>query len=283
MGKLEMDRSVEQPETLDAVKASLNYLAEGGEKPVLYPSVAGAGVTRYTGNRVAHVVSIHDGRPLRDKLSLDAHGFVLVRHVTAVSDFFDADEVRTVYHPEVERLVKEVSGASHVVIFDHTLRAESEKTREEKKMRDPARVVHNDYTDRSAPRRVRDLLAPYEAEARLEARFAIINVWRPIAGPVRSAPLAVCDARSVAPKDLVPSERRAKDRVGEVQQVLFNPSHRWYYFPNMRRDEALLIKTYDSEKDGRARFTIHTAFDDPNTPPGAAPRESIETRVFAFF
>ena len=114
-------------------------------------------------------------------------------------------------------------------------------------------------------------------------RFAIINVWRPLREPVLSAPLALCDARSVAPGDLIASERRSKDRIGEIQQVVFNPEHRWYYFAGMGRDEVLLIKTYDSAEDGRARFTIHTAFDDPTAPADAPPRLSIESRTFAFF
>ena len=100
---------------------------------------------------------------------------------------------------------------------------------------------------------------------------------------MQTAPLALCDAASVAPEDLVAVERRAKDRIGEIQQVLHNPAHRWTYFPDLAIDEAILIKTYDSATDGRARFTIHTAFDDPTSAPDAPPRESIETRCFAFF
>ena len=122
-----------------------------------------------------------------------------------------------------------------------------------------------------------------EAEDLLERRFVIINVWRPIVEPVQTAPLALCDAASVAPEDLIAAERRAKDRVGEIQLAVFNPAQRWYYFPNMRRNEVVLIKVYDSAEDGRARFTIHSAFEDPNAPADAAPRESIETRTFAFF
>ena len=136
-----------------------------------------------------------------------------------------------------------------------------------------------------APRRLRDHFsdAPDEAKALLGRRFAIVNVWRSINGRVRNAPLALCDAASVAPEDLVSVERRARDRIGEIQQAAYSPTHRWYYFPEMAMDEALLIKTYDSATDGRARFTIHTSFEDPGAPPDAPPRESLETRCFAFF
>jgi hypothetical protein len=228
-------------------------------------------------------VTIHDGRALAEGFDLDRQGFTLVRHDTAVGDFYDDAEIAALYEAEVEALVKKVTGAKRVVVFDHTRRSDSGALREAKGIREPAGNVHNDYTARSAPQRVRDLLPAREAEALLERRFTIVNVWRPIVGPVQSAPLALCDARSVAPEDLVAAERRAKDRIGEIQQAVFNPAHRWYYFPNMARHEALLIKVYDSARDGRARFTLHTAFDDPTSPPDAKPRESIESRTFAFF
>ncbi len=279
-----MDPSARSPAAPGAVTATLTYLVDTGEKPVNYPSVAGEdGVSRWEGRHEAHSVSIHDGRAAAEPFDLDREGFALVRHDTAVTDLYDDAEIETVYEAEMEKLVKEVTGARRVVVFDHTRRSDSVALREAKGIREPAGNVHNDYTARSGPQRVRDLLPAEEAEALLQRRFAIVNVWRPIRGPVRSAPLALCDARSVAPEDLIAAERRAKDRVGEIQQAVFNPAHRWTYFPNMERHEALLIKVYDSARDGRARFTIHTGFDDPTSPPDAPPRESIESRTFVFF
>ncbi len=154
-----------------------------------------------------------------------------------------------------------------------------------RRIREPASIIHNDYTARSGPQRLRDHFpdAPDEAEALLRRRFAIVNVWRSIRGTVLSAPLALCDASSVAPEDLVSVERQAKDRIGEIQQAVYSPAHRWYYFPEMQPDEALLIKTYDSATDGRSRLTIHTSFEDPAVTTDAPPRESLETRCFAFF
>src|SRR5262245_13411867 len=270
-----MKATTRQAATSPAVQASLTYLVDTGEKPISYPSEGSSGVTRYTGQYEQRLVMIHNGRALNDGLSLDREGFVLVEHDTSVSDFYDDLQVKTIYEPEVERLVRNVTGASRVVIFDHTRRADSQSMRDQRNVREPASTVHNDYTERSGPQRVRDLLPSSEAEQLLRRRLAIVNVWRPIRGPVRTSPLAVCDAQSVAAADLVVSERRAKNRVGEIQQALFNPRHRWFYFPNMERHEALLIKTYDSVDDGRARFTIHSAFADPSVPPGAAARESI--------
>jgi hypothetical protein len=144
------------------------------------------------------------------------------------------------------------------------------------------RFVHNDYTERSGPQRVRDLLSEEEAEARLRSRFAVINVWKPIRGPVLQAPLAVCDARSLRPEDLVPTDLKYRDRTGEVYSITFSPDHRWFYFSQMRAEEAMLIKCFDSDG-GRARFSAHTAFDDPTSPAEAPARESIEVRTLAFF
>ncbi|MSO81219.1 MAG: methyltransferase [Alphaproteobacteria bacterium] len=267
---------------LATVSASLNYLAGGAAKPFFYPSVAGAAETTYATNAEAHDVVVHDARPIADRFTLDVHGFQLVRHDTKVRDFLDPDEVKCVYEPEVIALVRRHVGSEAAVIFDHTLRASTADLREAQRMRDPAKTVHNDYTDRSAPRRLRDFLPEAEAERRLARRFAVVQVWRSIAGPVESSPMALCDPHSVDPADLVPAERRANDRVGEIHQVLWSPRHRWYYFSRLRRDEAILIKTFDSATDGRARFAIHTAFDLPGQD-AAPPRESIETRTFAFF
>jgi len=215
-------------------------------------------------------------------LSLDGNGFVFVEHKTRVRDFFDAGELKAVYYPEVERLIKDVSGASRVVLFDHTLRSGNEGEREARLVREPVLSAHNDYTEWSGPQRVRDVL-PEEAADLLQRRFAIIQVWRAINQPIESNPLAVADAKSVAFGDFLLAERRYPGRVGQTYRLMYNPNHRWYYFPRMRRDEALVFKVYDSEKDGRARFTPHTSFDDPQSPPGAPPRQSIEARALAFF
>ena len=278
-----MTHPAQTAEAPGAVTAKLVYLVDTGETPVAYPSLGGGDTTEYTGRLDERSVAIEDGRARPEGFELDREGFQLVRHETAVADFYDDAEIEAVYNPEVERLVAQVTGASRVVIFDHTRRAGTRDLQAEKGVREPAQMVHNDYTDRSGPQRLRDLLPAEEAEELLKRRFAIVNVWRSMRGPVETAPLALCDARSVAPGDLITTERRAKDRVGEIQRAAFNPAHRWYYFPNMQAGEALLIKVYDSARDGRARLSIHTAFDDPNAPADAAPRESIETRTFVFF
>ncbi len=266
-----------------AVEADLTYLVDTGVKPVTYMPPPTGGETRRTGSYAPYRVAIRNARPIAGLLSLDRQGFRLTRHDTAVADFRDADAVRRLYYPELARLVQAETGAARVEVFDHNVRIEGSPDRDAQGIRAPVRLVHNDYTATSGPRRVRDLFGADEAEALLRHRFAVINVWRPIAGPVESAPLALADARSIAPKDLVPLDLVYADRTGEIYNVTFSPGHRWYYVPKMERHEAVLIKGYDSLEDGRARFTPHTAFDDPTTPAGAAPRHSIEVRTLAFF
>ena len=237
---------------------------------------------RKTGTHELKQMAIQNGRLLADRLSLEEQGFVLVEHKTKVADFFDAAQLESVYYPEVEQLIKSVSGAARVVIFDHTLRSGDETEREERLIREPVLSAHNDYTEWSGPNRVREAL-PDEAEALLAHRFAIIQVWRAINQPIQANPLALADAKSIESDDLIVAERRYPHRVGQTYRLKYSPNHRWFYFPEMRRDEALVFKVFDSEKDGRARFTPHTSFEDPTSPPNAPPRQSIEVRAFAFF
>jgi hypothetical protein len=277
-----MVQIAEQDTMPGTIEATVNYLLDTGEMPVTYVAVPGSADTRSSSTLDPHRVTIRNGRPQADQFILDRNGFRFVRHDTKVANFYDEDEVRRVYYPEMEALVKQESGASRVVVFDHTLRTADDELREAQKIREVVRRVHNDYTEWSAPQRVRDIL-PDEADALLSRRFAIIQVWRPIRHPVETFPLGIADAQSLSPEDLVVSERRAPNRVGQTYAVTHNPAHRWFWFPRQRRDEAIVFKVYDSLKDGRARWTAHTAFDDPTSPANARPRESIEIRTFAFF
>ncbi|MDA0785526.1 MAG: CmcJ/NvfI family oxidoreductase [Proteobacteria bacterium] len=268
-----------------AVQASVKYITDPGKDRLIYvPSEAGHDNSKWAGQYRDHVVDIHNARSVPPGFSLDREGFELVEHISTVTDFYDDAQISEIYEPEIEALLKLATGAARVHVFDHTRRADSRALREGKVVREPASIIHNDYTDASAAKRVRDLFPEDEAEGLLSRRFAIVNVWRSSNGaPIETAPLALCDATSLDDKDLITVERHSKDRIGEVLQVIENPRHRWFYFPQMQPDEVLLLKTYDSATDGRARFAVHTAFEDPTTPPGAAPRESIETRAFLFF
>jgi len=275
----------ENPLQAEPIKANLKFLANLDEPLVYIPSKGGGDQTQHVGNFTMQDVIIHNGRT--DKLSpnLDKEGFRLVTQESEVTDFYDDVQIRSTYHDEVKALLTEITGPARIEIFDDTRRSSSVDRQRDKKIRDPADIVHNDYTARSGIKRFRDHFAdnPMEAKMLSQGRFAIINVWRSIAGPIHNYPLVLCDASTVRPEDLVSVERRAEERIGELQVALHHSGQRWYYFPEMRMDEALLFKTFDTATDGRARFTIHSSCKDPSAPAGAPARESIETRCLVFF
>lgn len=277
-----MDEAVAQAVADEALTANISYALNTGEKFVNETFGPNNVLRRTTGSYEQRPMTVLNGRTHAGELSLDTNGFVLVDHPTRVVDFFDPEALKNVYYPEAIDLVKRISGATRVVLFDHTLRSGSEDEREARLIREPVLSAHNDYTEWSGPQRVRDLL-PDEAATLLKRRFAIIQVWRSIADPIERNPLAMADARSVAIADLNVSERRYPDRVGQTYRMTYNPAHRWFYFPAMRRDEALVFKVYDSKRDGRARFVPHTSFENPLAAADAPPRRSIEIRTLAFF
>jgi hypothetical protein len=264
------------------LSVEIPYIVDTGEKLVNETFGPNNIRRRRTGTQELKRMTVRNGRLLVKRLSLDEQGFVFVKHKTKVADFFDPAQLESVYYPEVEQLIKNASGAARVVVFDHTLRSGDEVEREARLIREPVLSAHNDYTEWSGPNRVREFL-PDEADALLAHRFAIIQVWRAINQPIQRNPLALADAKSVALEDCLVAERRYPHRVGQTYRLKYSPNHRWFYFPEMRRDEALVFKVFDSEKDGRARFTPHTSFNDPNSAPDAPPRQSIEARAFAFF
>jgi hypothetical protein len=270
-------------ESLPFVRAELNYLAPTNGKPRTYAFDPPPGEPKSTALPESHQVPIFNGRTLADSFSLDREGFALVRHPTSVRNFYDDNEVRDVYYPAAEAFIRSALDADRVVIFDHTVRRRVEGAADIRGAgpRQPATRVHVDQTDRSGANRVREHLGA-EADELLKGRVQVTNLWRPIRGPLRDSPLAMCDGSTVAPDDLVASDLIYPNRSGETYSVTYNPDHRWFYFPEMTPDEALLLKCYDSVTDGRTRFGPHTAFVDPTMPADAPPRESIELRTLVF-
>jgi len=273
-------QAIEQTQGNDTVTVPLRYGRRGGGQ---HRRVLRRGLRLdYAGEEFEqHDTVIHNGRPLAAQFSLEREGFEFVRAASTVADFFDGAELTTVYYAEVEALIKQRTGAARVVIFDHTLRSGDDQVREVRQIRDPVTAVHNDYTDRSAPQRLRDLL-PGEADALLKRRFQIVQVWRAVQVPARRSPLALCDASSIAAADFLSVELQYEHRVGEIYHIAWNPAQRWYYFPDMQPDEALVFKVYESLTDGRARCTPHGAFEVPAAADVPA-RQSIEVRAMTFF
>jgi hypothetical protein len=266
------------------VAAVLNYTRNTGARPVNYTFDPAAGVPRSSGEIDARTVTVHDARRVRG-LGLEVSGFDLLPHrstLTEWSSFQDKDRVTSIDYPEVAAAIRTCTGADKVVIFDHTLR-DSTAEPGKAQLREPVRRVHDDQTLVSAPRRVARHLPADEAAWRLQRRFAILNFWRPIGGRVLQTPLAVCDARTIDPADLIPSDLVYPDWIGETYAVAYNPRHRWYWYPRQTPSEATLLKIYDAATDGRARLSAHTAFDDPTSAPDAPPRRSIELRSIVFW
>jgi hypothetical protein len=270
---------------LSSVTASLNYLQPAGKRPVSYTYEPPPGVPWRSGEYVSHQVPIRDARPAAGRMSLDTHGFAIAWAASAVRGFYDGDRIRRDYYPETEQLLAAVTGAERVVAFDHNVRNAFRAASGQAAVKEPVKRVHNDFTALSGPQRAAaELSARGEDPAILERRrFALVNLWRPISGPVEESPLAVCDASTMELGDFVPTDLVYRDRIGEVYSVAYSPRHRWFYVPRMRTDEALLLKCFDSATDGRPRFTAHTAFDDPTSGPDAAPRESIEVRTLVLY
>ncbi len=270
---LERDSLAATPKHLTA---TLNYLKRTDERPVRYVEAPPPGVPQWNGIDDPREILIEDARGHEHEFTLDRNGFALVRSASQVSDFYDRAEVEKTYYPEVERLLRDELGVDRVVIFDHTVRNAGRAG-----AREPARRVHNDHTVNSAPRRVRDHLGGDALEL-LKGRFGIVNVWRPIRGPVLDSPLALCDAQSFSDADLIATDLVYPHLRGETSSVEYKSFHRWYYFSDMQPDEAVLIRVHDSAEDGRARLSFHTSFDNPLAH-GAPPRESIEVRALVFF
>jgi hypothetical protein len=276
---------------LPAVDAQLSYLAPGDDAPQVrvYPPASGLATVRPAS--ALHVVSIRDARPIADRLQLDEHGFELHARRTVFADFYDEAAVRERYYPEVERSMREITGALAVVVFDHNVRSAARASRGEHGVRVPVDQVHNDYTEQSGPRRKREILDAAGRADLADRHVAFVNLWRPIVGPVLDNPLAVCGARSVSPADLVVTDihhfgeedLEAPRHSGQIYSVRYNPGHRWFYVSEMRPDEFLLLKCYDSRADGRARFMPHTGFQNPACPSEFVPRESIEARTLVIF
>lgn len=266
------------------LRALLNFIRPQREKPVFESAALTGGTPRLHFATEARPVTVHDLRREATRFSLDGAGFALRRHDTAVDDLYQDAVVEQRYFPETAALLRRELGASRVVIFDATRRSDAAAGAANRDgARGPAGRVHVDYTAASGPQRARDILGAAEVDRLAEAgtRIVQVNVWRPISGPVQRAPLALADASTVRPQDLVATDQVFPDRVGEIYHLAYHPAQRWYYAPDMTRDEVLLIKGWDSRDDGRARFTPHSAFSLPDQSDDAPPRESIELRAFA--
>ena len=275
------------------VVAPLNYLAPTREPLHTYAYDPPGGAPRFNGRLEAHTVPITDARALYADGRLGPQGFTLCERPSAVLDFDDTGQLTTIGYAEAEALVRELTGARRAIVFDHTLRRRAPGRPpldglggSFAAVREPVGRVHADYTPWSARERLRKVLGEAAAAAAMQRHFLILGLWRPLnAEPLLDAPLALADARSLRPQDLVPNDLIYLDRRGQTLAITHHPDHRWCWFARQRREEVTVFKHFDSRppEGGGVGMAAHTAFEDPGTPVDAPPRRSVELRAFALF
>lgn len=268
------------------VKALINYLEDDTPDSVWYAQDS----WRSHMPLRMETMPIEDVRGVRSSFSLDGQGILLVDAPCSVKDFRDREAAASTYVPELEEVVKAVTGAHKVVVSRNWVHRHSDRSKRfgEEGTTYPGRYAHIDYSDESGPMSARMWLGDDpDADELFKGRFAIFNLWRVLSEPPQDCPLCMADATTVEAKDLVISHivlgaGPGREMRIQTNMVAFNPNHRWVYFSDMRRDELLLFRGYDSDP-SRFRRVPHTAFDDPSAGEGAPARESIDIRCVAFF
>lgn len=268
------------------IQASLTFAVKQDTKPYFNSSALTGGLPEIFFETEDCFVDIRDMRPVAGDLSLERQGFVLLDNETSVDDLYDDEAVERVYNREIENLLKAYTGADRVVTFDHTRRSDNtDGASNPDGPRGPAGRVHVDYTPTSGPVRARDAIGNEEYDRVMNngGRLMQINVWRPINGPVKRTPLALADATSIDAGEMLLTDQIFPDRIGEIYQLAHAAGQVWYWAPEMRRDEILLIKGWDSTENEHSRYSAHGAFNLPGQSPDDPPRESIETRTYVIF
>ena len=266
------------------VTATMNYSMDNGRVLDYYFYEPDPSIEPNPPGTDARDVTIYDAWPDCTAFSVDREGFELKPFADRFDQFDDDEAIKQTFYPQIVEFVKQHTGAQRVQVFDHTIRKRrpTDLKQQTEVQRPAVLLVHSDYTPISGPQRVRDIL-PDDADPLLQRRVAFFNVWKPLYRTVEELPLAMCDATTAADDDMLIMKLKYRERTGEIFVMRYSVAHRWYYFPAMTPEQALLLKTYDSETDGRARFMGHSAFEDPNTSVDAQKRESIEIRTMAFF
>ena len=271
-------------QVLPSVRATLNYSVDNGRPIDYYFYEPDSSQVLNPPGTDLHEMDIHDAWSVVDQISLDKEGFELHPFSPDFKNFEDETQVKSDFYAQVVTFVKLHTGAKHVEVFDHTIRKRlAADLKVQTEVQRPAvLLVHSDYTPKSGPQRVQDIMGAQTDEL-LNSRVAFYNVWKPLYRRVEELPLAMCDASTHDAADMLIMELKYKERTGEIYVMRHSPKHRWMYFPQMDNTQALLLKTYDSQTDGRCRFMGHSAFEDPSSPANALKRESIEVRTMAFF
>jgi hypothetical protein len=265
---------------LPCVTATINYIDKDVESPEFYLFDPSDGVRPLPPKADKRDMSIHDVRECMNLMSLDRNGFSFTTQNLRKLNYENPQTMQNSYYPLCAELVKSETNCKEVFAFDHNVRETGPRN---DGIYPPARNAHNDYTNESGPRRVRDLMGQ-RAEELLCQRYAFINVWRPLRGPVDTQPLAICDATTISLDDFVSADLRLPDRTGKILSVRYNERHRWCYLGNMQDNEIILLKCFDTAGDNIAKYTAHSSFYEPNQQQeDLKGRKSIEVRTIAFF
>ncbi|MDG2004833.1 MAG: CmcJ/NvfI family oxidoreductase [Novosphingobium sp.] len=267
----------------DELVAGLMFVDPAGGAPMLHLAKPSEPDPERTQGRFAPVdVRLRNARKLKHDMSLDVEGVIVAQQDSAVTDFYDDAQIRAIYYPEIEALVKGLTNAHRVIVFDHTVRGTAAGPRGSVEVELPSEMMHCDLTRRAALEALEQLMPPEEQESLPPGRVLQLNLWRPISGPLATLPLAVCDASSIRAENCVETPLVRPDFTSEFITLTHDSDQRWFYLPAMEVEEVFIFKNYDSDP-SMPPFACHGAFDDPTTPAGARPRESIEVRVIAEF
>lgn len=275
---------------MSTLEAPIAYLVKSNKSAdhLVYPAQGPKKTVRP--EQEYHTMLIRDCRELKQSLSLDQSGFELHFHHSKTRDFYDTEEVKNHYYPEMRDFLKAKVGAEDVIVFDDNTRSAVRAEAGQFGVRQPTQSAHVDYTVSSGPRRCLEILKDAGKLEYQGQRMALVNIWRPITGPVEDWPLTVCDARTTEENDFVETnihhfgedDLETPRHSGQVFSLQHSAAHEWYFAPQMQPNEILFLKGYDSLP-GHACFTPHTGFINPEAPEECIPRESIELRTLVIY
>ena len=267
------------------MKAELKYLKESADNLLYVASQGGGDQSQHVGEFENRMVEVQNARELTNAPSLEKDGFCMMPHQSSVENFYDDNQITKIHYPELEELLIELCDCKTVDFINMTRRSSAQDLQAKNTSREPASVVHNDYSEQGGPIRFQQHISESDRSSDLlKNDFAIIHFWCPISSePVKRDPLAICAAGSAVEADFHAAERRAENRSGELYFATYNKNHQWFYFPNLTKEEPLIFKTFNSRLDGRAHFCLHTAFSEGDMNEHLPPRESMEIRCLVTF
>lgn len=250
------------------VQASVNYHVKNNQLQAFRFDADGIALSP---ELVATEVNVQDLKDSIYSVNFNDDGITFTKYRSAITQFDSNSDWQTEYNEEISAILKQVTGAQEVIVFDHTIRVDNSEA-----IRKPARNVHNDYSPKGAQQRLIDLLGSQRAAEFQKGAFGFVNVWRPIEHPINTSPLGFIRPSSMQSEDWITIELIYPDRMGQILGVTSNPKHEWFYQSKMKPDDVIIFNIYDNQ--GRYHLA-HSALDITGQPDSPFPRKSIETRT----